>query len=105
MKTAQALVAVALLLSVSHAGGMEGQGNSVDHFTVASSLGTAGTSISTSNALSPHKAAREDALAYIASAGEIRGAQLESALRQYRRAHPQSGLSDLQLALSIASLR
>ncbi|MGE8500286.1 MAG: DUF2388 domain-containing protein [Pseudomonas sp.] len=98
-------LAIVMLLSASHAGGMEGQGNSVDHFTVASSLGTAGTSAATSNALPPYKVARDDALAFIASEGSIHGAQLESALRHYRHAHPQSGLSDMQLALSLASIR
>lgn len=94
-----------LLLGASQAWSMDGQGNSVDHFTLASSLGSAGTSASTSNARRPSQAARDDALAYIASAGEIRGAQLESALRQQRHMHPQSTLSDMQLALSIATSR
>jgi uncharacterized protein (TIGR02448 family) len=83
---------------------MEGQGNSSDHFTVGSSLGTAGTSASTSNALRPYEKAREDALAYVASTGDIRGARLESALHHYRSHHPYSAVSDMQLALSIATL-
>lgn len=102
MKRALALF---ILLSTSQAWGMDGQGNSTDHFTVGSSLGTAGITASTSNSLRPYQGARDDALAYIASAGDIRGARLESALRQYRHAHPDAASSDMQVALAIASLR
>lgn len=98
-------LALFVLLSAGQAWAMEGQGNSSDHFTVGSSLGTAGTSASTSNALQPYQSARDDALAYVASAGDIRGARLESALRQYRRDHPDADSSDMQVALTIASLR
>lgn len=94
-----------VLLSTGQAWGMDGQGNSSDHFTVGSSLGTAGISASTSNALRPYESARDDALAYVASAGDIRGARLESALRQYRRDHAEADSSDMQIALAIASLR
>lgn len=83
---------------------MEGQGNSSDRFTVASCIGTSGITITTSNALSPYKAARDDALAYVASAGNIRGVRLESALHHYRSHHPDTAISDMQLALSIATL-
>jgi len=97
-------LALCVLLSAGQAWAMEGQGNSSDHFTVGSSLGTAGTSASTSNALRPYEKAREDALAYVASTGDIRGARLESALHHYRSHHPYSAVSDMQLALSIATL-
>jgi|GEM_PF-6450309 len=83
---------------------MEGQGNSSDRFTVASCLGTFGITITTSNALSPYKAARNDALAYVASADDIRGVRLESTLHHYRSHHPDSAVSDMQLALSFATL-
>ena len=98
-------LALLVLLSASQVWGMDGQGNSSDHFTVGSSLGTAGISASTSNALRPYESARDDALAYVASAGDIRGARLESALRQYRRDHAEADSSDMQIALAIASLR
>lgn len=98
-------VALLVLLSAGQAWGMDGQGNSTDHFTVGSSLGTAGITASTSNALRPYESARDDALAYVASAGDIRGARLESALRQYRRDHAEADSSDMQIALAIASLR
>ena len=99
------VLALLVLLSASQVWGMDGQGNSSDHFTVGSSLGTAGITASTSNALQPYQSARDDALAYIASAGDIRGARLESALRQYRRDHADADGSDMQVARAIASLR
>lgn len=96
-------LALLVLLGASKVWAMDGQGNSSDHFTLASSLGTAGITASTSNALSPYQKAHDDALAYVASAGEIRGARLESALQHYRRDHPDNRLSDMQLARVIAS--
>lgn len=98
-------LALLALLSASQVWGMDGQGNSSDHFTVGSSLGTAGITASTSNALRPYESARDDALAYVASAGDIRGARLESALRQYRRDQAEADSRDMQIALAIASLR
>ncbi|HEY1027143.1 MAG TPA: DUF2388 domain-containing protein [Pseudomonas sp.] len=98
-------VALLVLLNAGQAWGMDGQGNSSDHFTVGSSLGSAGITASTSNSLHPYRSARDDALAYVASAGEIRGARLESALRHYRRDHPDTDTSDMQVALSIATWR
>lgn len=47
-------------------------------------------------------AARDDASAFIASAGEIRGANLEAALRQMREAEPSlQARSDEELALRL----
>ncbi|MCL6687399.1 DUF2388 domain-containing protein [Pseudomonas sp. R3.Fl] len=104
MKRASPLLIATLLAAAGQAGAMDGKGNSSDHFTVATSLGTAALSESTSQPLRTYQAARDDALAYIASDGRIHGAQLEQALRFYREAHPRSGLSDMQLARAIASL-
>ncbi|TLP73937.1 DUF2388 domain-containing protein [Pseudomonas nitroreducens] len=96
--------AAALLLAASGpATAMDGKGNSCDHFTVGSSLGTAAVSESSSQAPRAYQQARDDALAYVASAGQVHGAQLEQALRLYRSEHPQSPLSDLQVAQAIAS--
>jgi uncharacterized protein (TIGR02448 family) len=47
------------------------------------------------------RAAREDAAAYVASNGEIRGAQLESALRQLREDPTYRQYSDPQLVQAI----
>lgn len=46
-------------------------------------------------------ATREDASAFVASGGEIRGPYLEAALREVRQAHPELQLSDDQLATAI----
>ncbi|AWY42127.1 DUF2388 domain-containing protein [Pseudomonas putida] len=46
-------------------------------------------------------AARDDAAAYIASDGQLRGAQLESALRYLRQTQPKLHASDLELAQAI----
>ena len=47
-------------------------------------------------------AAREDAGAFVASAGAMRGAYLEAALRQLREARPDlAAHSDLQLAAAL----
>jgi uncharacterized protein (TIGR02448 family) len=96
--------AVLLLAAAGLANAMDGKGNSSDHFTIGTSLGTAAVSGSTSQSpRAAYQKARDDALAYVASAGLIHGAQLEQALRLYRNEHPQSPLSDLQVAQAIAS--
>ncbi|MBH8614240.1 DUF2388 domain-containing protein [Pseudomonas mohnii] len=46
-------------------------------------------------------AARDDAAAFIASDGQLRGAQLESALNYLRRTQPKLHASDLELAQAI----
>jgi uncharacterized protein (TIGR02448 family) len=46
-------------------------------------------------------AARDDAAAFIASDGQLRGAQLESALSYLRRTQPKLHASDLELAQAI----
>lgn len=94
---------LATLLAAGQAWAMDGKGSSSDHLIVATSLGTAAVSESTSHPVQTYKAARDDALAYVASSGSIRGAQLEQALRHYRLEHPQSTSSDMQLAMAIAS--
>jgi uncharacterized protein (TIGR02448 family) len=49
------------------------------------------------------KAAKTDALAFIGSDGEIRGAQFEQASRYYRSMHNTPLMSDMQLAQAIAT--
>ncbi|MGF6491273.1 DUF2388 domain-containing protein [Pseudomonas frederiksbergensis] len=46
-------------------------------------------------------AARDDAAAFIASDGQLRGSQLESALTYLRRTQPKLHASDLELAQAI----
>ncbi|SDZ62887.1 DUF2388 domain-containing protein [Pseudomonas sp. NFIX28] len=49
-------------------------------------------------------AARSDAATFVASAGDIRGAQLEAALQHIRQVLGDSPYSDLQLASAILTL-
>lgn len=49
------------------------------------------------------KSAKTDALAFVGSDGEIRGAQFEQASRYYRSAYPSPRMSDMQLAQAIAA--
>lgn len=49
------------------------------------------------------KSAKTDALAFIGSDGEIRGAQFEQALRVYRSTYGSPLMNDMQLAQAIAS--
>lgn len=45
--------------------------------------------------------ARDDAAAFVASRGDVRGAQLEAALRHIRSKLPQLAADDMQLAQAI----
>lgn len=49
------------------------------------------------------KSSKSDALAYIGSGGEIRGAQFEQASRYYRSNYTAPLMSDMQLAQAIAT--
>ncbi len=49
------------------------------------------------------KSAKTDALAFIGSDGEIRGAQFEQAYRYYRATNASPLMSDMQLAQAIAT--
>jgi len=46
-------------------------------------------------------AAQDDAAAFVATDGEIKGAQLESALMALRQAEPKLSATDLELAQAI----
>lgn len=50
-----------------------------------------------------YKSAKTDALAFIGSDGEIRGAEFEQASRYYRSAYSSPLMSDMQLAQAIAT--
>ena len=47
------------------------------------------------------RAAQDDAAVFVASDGQIRGAQMESALRYLRQNPPKLNVSDLELAQTI----
>ncbi|MGV8841998.1 MAG: DUF2388 domain-containing protein [Pseudomonas sp.] len=50
------------------------------------------------------RAARDDAASFVASDGDLRGVQLEAALKHIRQQAPQLQASDLQLAEAILAL-
>jgi len=50
------------------------------------------------------RAARDDAASFVASAGDLRGVQLEAALKHIRQQAPQLQANDLQLAEAILAL-
>ncbi|WP_369938861.1 DUF2388 domain-containing protein [Xanthomonas medicagonis] len=74
----------------------------------SASAGSAGSSASSDSSSGNDKLvlqARDDAAGFVASAGRIRGAQLEAALRILRERNPQAQqASDLQLAQAILAL-
>ncbi|MFH6565565.1 MULTISPECIES: DUF2388 domain-containing protein [Pseudomonas] len=63
----------------------------------------AGTTGLTSSIPQMFKSSKADALAFIGSDGEIRGAQFEQASRYYRETYPAPLMSDQQLAQAIAA--
>jgi len=83
-----------------------GSANAFDAFNL-STQGTVATGYATTLVTAApfdHKlliAARDDAAAFIASDGQLRGAQLESALRYLRQTQPKLHVSDLELAQAI----
>ncbi|WP_122446454.1 DUF2388 domain-containing protein [Pseudomonas viridiflava] len=50
------------------------------------------------------RAARDDAASFVASAGDIRGAQLEGALQHIRQQMPELHATDAQLAQAILAI-
>jgi len=71
--------------------------------TVLPTFITGGTTMLTSDGPSAFKSAKSDALAFIGSNGEIRGAQFEQASRYYRASHRSPLMTDAQLARAIAA--
>ena len=66
---------------------------------VLTSFATMGT---TSHPIEMLKSAKGDALAFIGSDGDIRGARFELAVRTYHTSYPAPHMSDMQLAQAIA---
>ncbi len=62
-----------------------------------------GTTALTMYGPSTLKSAKPDALAFIGSDGEIRGAQFEQAVRHYHMSYPPPHMTDNQLAQAIAT--
>ncbi|WP_050546705.1 DUF2388 domain-containing protein [Pseudomonas syringae] len=75
--------------------------NTVVLSTVASGLLTTMAADKVADFFRP---ARDDALAFVGSDGEIRGAQFEQAVQHYRSISAQHRMSELQLAQAIAAI-
>ncbi|MCE4052460.1 DUF2388 domain-containing protein [Pseudomonas sp. Au-Pse12] len=71
--------------------------------TIVPTLIVGGTTALTVYGPANMKSAKADALAFIGSEGEIRGAQFEQAVRYYHSAYEQPYMTDKQLALAIAT--
>lgn len=98
---------VALLTAISLQGLAEEHNNPFDkalfYTTIAPTVLIIGTTGLTTLAPEMFKSAKSDALAYIGSEGEIRGAQFEQAVHHYRATSRPPLMSDAQLALAIAT--
>lgn len=64
---------------------------------------SAWSSFKSDDAQKPLKAAKMDALAFVGSDGQIRGAQFEQASHYYRTNYSSPLMSDMQLAQAIAT--
>ncbi len=71
--------------------------------TLAPTLILSATTGLSAAAVKNFKPAKADALAFIGSEGEIRGAQFEQASRYYRSTYSSPLMSDMQLAKAIAT--
>ncbi|MEJ5061654.1 MULTISPECIES: DUF2388 domain-containing protein [unclassified Pseudomonas] len=96
------LLTTSMILAASYCG----QVQAFDAFNL-STQGTVASGYATSMVTSApfdHKlllAAQDDAAAFIATDGQLRGARLESALNYLRRTQPKLHASDLELAQAI----
>ncbi|CAH0231446.1 DUF2388 domain-containing protein [Pseudomonas brassicacearum] len=100
------VLAIGLMASIS----MESAARQIDNpveralsvATLSPLLLIGGTTALTSHIPEFFKSAKTDALAFIGSDGEIRGAQFEQAVLYYRATYSPPLMSDRQLALAIA---
>ncbi|WP_308584806.1 DUF2388 domain-containing protein [uncultured Pseudomonas sp.] len=100
------IVAVALMVSINaHAseGSDDSYNNSMLSVLMAPTYTVAGTTGLTMLASNNFKPAKADALAFIGSKGEIRGAQFEQAVRFYHTTYAPPLMTEHQLALAIAT--
>ncbi|WP_192560259.1 DUF2388 domain-containing protein [Pseudomonas allokribbensis] len=77
--------------------------NSMMMITMAPTFLLSGTTGLSELATKNFKPAKADALAFIGSDGEIRGAQFEQAVRHYHAPSPPPHMTDNQLAQAIAT--
>jgi uncharacterized protein (TIGR02448 family) len=100
------IVAAALMVSINaHAseGADDSYNNSMLSVLMAPTYTVAGTTGITMLASNNFKPAKADALAFIGSKGEIRGAQFEQAVRFYHTTYAPPLMTDQQLAQAIAT--
>lgn len=100
------IIPIAVMLSISAQANEKSEKsyeNSMFMITLApTTIPTATTGLS-ELAVKNFKPAKADALAFIGSDGEIRGAQFEQAARYYRTTYNPPLMNDQQLALAIAA--
>ncbi|WP_046382955.1 DUF2388 domain-containing protein [Pseudomonas veronii] len=97
---------IALTVSISAQAAAEDRGsyeNSMFLVLFAPTVTIAATTGLTMLASNNFKPAKADALAFIGSKGEIRGAQFEQAVRFYHTTYAPPLMTDHQLALAIAT--
>lgn len=97
---------IALLAVISTQALAENKGSyekSMMMITLAPTTLLSGTTGLSELAVKNFKPAKADALAFIGSDGEIRGAQLEQAVRYYHAAYSPPHMTDDQLALAIVT--
>ncbi|WP_321370561.1 DUF2388 domain-containing protein [Pseudomonas extremaustralis] len=99
-------LAIALLVLISAQAAAENRGsyeNSMFLVLFAPTATVVATTGLTMLATDNFKPAKADALVFIGSDGEIRGAQFEQAVRYYRTTYVPPLMTDHQLALAIAT--
>ncbi|QKS85533.1 DUF2388 domain-containing protein [Pseudomonas bijieensis] len=97
---------IAVTVSISAQVNAEDKGsyqNSMMMITLAPTVLLSGTTGLSALAAKNFKPAKADALAFIGSDGEIRGAQFEQAVRYYRTTYRPALMTDQQLALAIVT--
>jgi uncharacterized protein (TIGR02448 family) len=79
-------------------------GDALGAFSMGTSTTTGLTSSEPFKRQNQYQAAKPDALAFVASGGEIRGAYFEQALQRYRGTPGAPEVSDAQFAEAVAAL-
>ena len=103
MRVLMPLITALSVFATAAVSAMEGKGNSVEHFTVGTSLATMATTQVTTHPGEVFAFAKDDAAAFVASRGAIRGAQFERAAREYRSLAVYVPMSDDALAMAIVA--
>ncbi|WP_092334456.1 MULTISPECIES: DUF2388 domain-containing protein [unclassified Pseudomonas] len=97
---------IAITVSISAQADAEDRGsyqNSMMMITLAPTVLLSGTTGLSMLAAKNFKPAKADALAFIGSDGQIRGAQFEQAVRYYRTTYRPALMTDQQLAVAIVT--